>query len=139
MRFMIIRKADPDTEAGVMPTQALVDAMMRYNQELIDAGVMRGGEGLQPSVKGARIRFSGGTPAVVDGPFAEAKELIAGYTIIDVAGREEAIAWARRWPVEDGGGEVELEIRQAYTADDFGEFAPDLREMEERMRAAGQP
>lgn len=143
MRFLILRKADPDTEAGAMPSQQLVDAMMKYNQEMIDAGVMQGGEGLQPSVKGARIKFSSGKPRVIDGPFTEARELVAGYTIIDVKSKEEAIEWARRWPTEDADGEVELELRQVYTAADFGaEFEPAIREQEERLRAranAGKP
>jgi hypothetical protein len=96
---------------------------------------MRGGDGLQPSSKGARVKFSGGKPAVVDGPFTETKELIAGFSIIEVSSKEEAIAWVKRWPAMDGGGEVEIEIRQIFEADDFGEeFTPDLREQEERLR-----
>jgi len=138
MRFMIIRKADAETEAGALPTQELVTAMMKYNQELIDAGLMKGGEGLQPTSKGARVSFSGGRPTVIDGPFTEAKELIAGYTIIDVPSLQDAIEWARRWPVEDAHGHVELEIRPAYTAEDFGEFTPEIREMEERLRAINE-
>ena len=121
MRFMIIRKADPETEAGAMPGEELIEAMARYNQELVDAGVMLGGDGLQPSSKGARIRFSNGTPTVVDGPFTEAKELVAGFTMIEVASREEAIEWAKRWPTIDGHGNVELELRQVYELSDFGE------------------
>jgi hypothetical protein len=133
---MIIRKADAETEAGVMPTEQLVADMLAYNGELVKAGVMLGGDGLQPSSKGARIKFSGGQPTVIDGPFAEAKELVAGYTLIDVRSREEAIEWVKRWPVSDGHGEVELELRQVYEADDFGdEFTPALREQEERLRA----
>lgn len=138
MRFVLFRKADPETEAGIFPPNVdeLFAAMMKYNQEMIDAGVMVGGDGLQPSSKGARIKFSGGKPTVIDGPFAEAKELVAGYTLIQVASREEAIEWARRWPPLDGNGEVEIEIRQIYEADDFGEaLAPEIRQQEERMRA----
>jgi hypothetical protein len=136
MRFMIIRKADAETEAGAMPTEGLVAAMMKYNEEMVNAGVMVAGDGLKPSSKGARIRFSGGRPTVVDGPFAEAKELVAGFTMIDVASREEALEWVKRWPPEDGHGNVELELREVYEADDFGEeFTPALREQEERLRA----
>src|SRR5688572_27019600 len=136
MRFMIIRKADSDTEAGAMPTEELVTAMMKYNEEMVNAGVMTGGDGLQPSRKGARIRFSGGRPTVIDGPFAEAKELIAGYTLIEAKSKEEAIEWAKRWPPQDGNGNVELEVRQLYEADDFGEeFTPALRRQEELLRA----
>jgi hypothetical protein len=138
MRFMIIRKADPSTEAGAKPTQPLVDAMMKYNEEMIRAGVMVGGDGLKPSDRGARITFSNGTPTVTDGPFAEAKELIAGYTLIETASRDEALEWARRWPAEDGDGHVELELRELYEADDFGdEFTDAIRRQEELLRAAG--
>ena len=136
MRFMIIRKADSDTEAGAMPTEELVTAMMKYNEEMVNAGVMTGGDGLQPSRKGARIRFSAGRPTVIDGPFAEAKELIAGYTLIEAKSKEEAIEWAKRWPPQDGNGNVELELRPLYEADDFGEeFTPALRQQEELLRA----
>jgi hypothetical protein len=136
MRFVILRKADQNTERGALPTQELVTAMMAYNEEMIKAGVMVGGDGLQPSAKGARITFSGGKPTVVDGPFTEAKELIAGYTLIEVKSREEAIEWVKRWPALDGDGEVELELRQLYEADDFGaEFTPEIRKQEELLRA----
>lgn len=136
MRFMIIRKADAETEAGAMPTQELVDAMMKYNEEMINAGVMVGGDGLKPSSKGARIKFSGGKPVVHDGPFAESKELIAGYTLIQCASREEALEWVQRWPPLDGHGEVSLELRQLYEADDFGdEFTPQIREQEANLRS----
>jgi hypothetical protein len=138
MRFMIIRKADAETEAetGVMdPPKALFEAMIAYNTEMIAAGVMKGGDGLQPSSKGARISFSSGKPTVVDGPFAEAKELIAGYTIIEVASKEEAIEWVKRWPIEDGHGNVQLELRQLYEASDFGEFASAVEEMETKLQA----
>jgi len=135
MQFMIIRKADAETEAGVMPSEALASAMMAYNQQLVDAGIMVGGDGLMPSSRGARITFEGGRPHVVDGPFAEAKELVAGYTLIEVPSREAALEWALKWPVEDGHGNVELEIRQIVTIDDLGDaFTPELREKDERMR-----
>lgn len=136
MRFMILRKADAKTEAGVLPTEELLATMGRYIEELNAAGVFLDGEGLQPSSKGAKVRFSGGKPAVIDGPFAEAKELIAGYMTIQVKSLEEAIEWARRWPPIDADGELELEIRQVHEASDFGEnLTPELQEQEERMRA----
>src|ERR1043166_8528499 len=121
MRFLIMRKADHETEAGALPSEELITAMMKYNTELADAGVLAGGEGLQPSAKSARVKFSKGVPTVIDGPFAEAKELVAGYTVIDVPSKEDAIAWAKRWPAIDGHGEVELDIRPVYAAEDFGE------------------
>ena len=136
MRFMIIRKADKDTEAGVMPSEQLLAEMMKYNETMVKAGVMQAGEGLQPSAKGARIKFSAGKPTVVDGPFAETKELIAGFTMIQVASRQEAIDWVKRWPASDAGGNVELELRQVFEAEDFGaEFTPEMRKQEERLRA----
>lgn len=121
MRFMIIRKADAETEAGAKASEELIEAMARYHEELIDAGILRGGDGLHPTARGARIKFSNGTPLVTDGPFTEAKELIAGYTLIEVGSREEAIEWARRWPTLDAGGNVELEIRQMYELEELGE------------------
>lgn len=132
MRFMIIRKADKNTEAGVMPSEELLAAMGRYNEELVRAGVMLDGAGLQPSAKGARVRFSGGRPTVIDGPFTEAKELIAGYTIIQAKSRQEAIEWVRRWPALDGDGNVEIEIRQMFELDDFGpsEAVDRMRELD---------
>ncbi len=132
MRFMIIRKADADTEAGKQPSTELIAAMMRYNEELVKAGVMVAGEGLHPSVDGARISFKGGTTTVTDGPFAEAKELIAGFTMIDVKSRDEALEWVRRWPEPD----VELELRQVFSADEFCNVTPDLVELEARLRAS---
>jgi len=136
MRFMIIRKADAETEASMMPGEQLFADMMRYNQEMIDAGVMLAGDGLQASAKGARVKFHGGRPTVTDGPFTEAKELIAGYSIIQVASLQEAIDWVKRLPQSDGHGEVELEIRQLFEADDFGDaFTPEMRHWEEQMRA----
>jgi hypothetical protein len=131
MRFMIIRKADADTEAGVLPTEEQLEKMLRYNEELTKAGVLLAGEGLHPSSKGARVRFTGGEPTIVDGPFTEAKELIAGFTMIQVRSRDEAIEWLKRWPESD----VELELRQVFEADDFGEaFTPEQQKREERMR-----
>jgi hypothetical protein len=136
MRFMIIRRADKDTEAGVLPKEELIAAMMKYNEELVKAGVMLQGEGLQPSSKGARVKFSKGKPSVIDGPFTETKELIAGFSMIQVRSKEEAIEWVKRWPAIDAGGEVEIEIRQVFEAEDFGpEFTPELRKQEERLRA----
>jgi hypothetical protein len=134
MRFMIIRKADKSTEAGVKPSEALLAAMLKYNEELMKAGVLLQGEGLQPSSKGFRVSTSSGKPTVVDGPFTETKELIAGFTMIQVRSKEEAIEWVKRWPAEDG--DAVLEVRQVFEADDFGtEFTPELREREERLRA----
>jgi hypothetical protein len=129
MRFMIIRKADHETEAGVMPGEDLIVAMTRYHEALIKAGVLLDGQGLKPSSAGARMKFRGGKPSVVDGPFSETKELIAGFTMIDVTSREEALEWMKRWPAQDGHGEVELELRQVYEIEDFGDSAAldDLR------------
>ena len=141
MRFMIIRKADKDTEASVMPSEQLLTAMGNYMEEMVKAGILLAGDGLHPSSRGSRIRFSNGKPTVTDGPFAETKELIAGYTLIQAKSYEEALEWARRWPALDANGSVELELRQVFEADDFGEeFTPELREREERMRREiGQP
>ena len=136
MKFMIIRKADLETEAGVMPTEQLLQDMIAYNEEMVKAGVMLDGMGLQPTSKGARVKFDNGRPRVIDGPFAEAKELIAGFSLIEVASRTDAIEWVKRWPPIDGHGNVEIEIRQVYEAEDFGaEFTPELRSTEERLRA----
>lgn len=133
MRFMIIRKADADTEAGVMPSVELLGAMGAYNARLVEAGVMQAGEGLHPSSKGARVAIGGEEPTVTGGPFAEAKELVAGFTMIQVDSLAEAIKWVKQWPQEDGP--VELEIRQVFEIEDFGdEFRPDMRAAEERMR-----
>jgi hypothetical protein len=137
MRFMVIRKADAETEAEASPAPGaeLVDAMMKYNEELIAAGVMLAGDGLKPSSKGARIRFRNGKPTVIDGPFTETKELVAGYSIFNAKSKEEAIAWLKKWPPQDGHGNVELELRELYEPEDFGEFAPDIEAQEERLRA----
>ena len=132
MRFMIIVKASKDSEAGVMPDEKLLAAMGKFNEDLVKAGVMLAGEGLHPSSKGARVRFSGAKRTVVDGPFAEAKELIAGYTLIEVKSREEAIEWTRRFPNPVGeDAEAEIEVRQLFELDDFGnsEAVERFREM----------
>ena len=135
MRFMILLKADKNTEAGVLPDEKLLTEMTKYNEELVKAGVMLAGEGLQPSSKGARVRFSGDKRTVIDGPFAETKELIAGFWIWRVKSRAEAIEWVKRCP-NPLDGEAEIEIRQVFEAADFGEaFTPELREQEERLRA----
>ena len=131
MRFMVIVKADKDSEAGVLPTRDLLAEMGKFNEELVKAGVMLAGEGLQPSSKGARIRFNGNKRTVIDGPFAETKELVAGFWLWQVRSKEEAIEWLKRAPFREG----EVEIRQVFEADDFGaEFTPELREQEERLR-----
>jgi hypothetical protein len=136
MRFMIIRRADKATEAGVMPSEQTLALMGNYMQDMVNAGVMLGGEGLKPTSQGAIVKFNNGKPRVIDGPFAEAKELIAGYALIQVKSRDEAIEWAKRWPAVDIDANVELELREIFEADDFGkEFTPELREQEERMRA----
>ncbi|MBB4912177.1 YciI family protein [Actinophytocola algeriensis] len=126
MRFMVIRKADEETEAGVAPSQELLDAMGRYNEEMIKAGVMLSGDGLMASSKGAKVRFSTtGKTTVIDGPFAEAKELVAGYSILEVDSLAEVIEWVKKWPVEDGHGNAEIEIRQIAEIDDFGDSMTD--------------
>ncbi len=135
MRFMVIVKANKDTEAGVMPNEELLTQMGKYNEELVNAGVMIAGEGLHPSSKGARIKFSGNKRTVLDGPFPETKELIAGYWIWQVKSKEEAIEWAKRCPNPTGEESV-LELRQVFESDEFGEeFTPELREQEDRLRA----
>jgi hypothetical protein len=131
MRFMVIVKADKNSEAGVLPSQELLAEMGRFNEELVKAGVMLAGEGLQASSKGARVRFSGNKKTVIDGPFSETKELIAGFWLWQVRSKEEAIEWLKRAPFREG----EVEIRQVFEAEDFGaEFTPELREQEERLR-----
>ena len=135
MRFMVLVKADKNTEAGVLPDEKLLTVMGKYNEELVKAGVLLAGEGLHPSSKGARVRFSGAKRTVVDGPFAETKELIAGFWLWNVKSKEEAIEWVKRCP-NPTGVEAEIEIRQVFEAEDFGPaFTPDLREQEERLRA----
>ena len=136
MRFMILQKADQKTGAGVLPGEKLLAAMGKYMEEMGKADVLLAAEGLQPTSKGVRVKFSGGKPAILDGPFAETKELIAGFCLIQVKSKDEAIEWVRRWPAIDTDGNVEIEIRQVFEADDFGpEFTPELREAEERLRA----
>jgi hypothetical protein len=135
MRFMILIKADKSTEAGVLPSEKLLAEMGKFNEELVKAGVMLAGEGLQPSSKGARVRFSGGKRTVVDGPFTETKELICGFWIWQVKSKQEAIEWVKRCP-NPLEGDAEIEIRQIFEAEDFGaEFTPELRAQEERLRA----
>ena len=135
MRFMVLVKADAKSEAGVMPSQQLLAEMGKYNEELVRAGVMLAGEGLHPSSKGSRVRFSGSKRTVVDGPFPETKELVAGFWLIQVKSKEEAIEWVKRCP-NPTGAESEIEIRQVFDAEDFGaELTPELREQEERLRA----
>ena len=136
MRFMVLVKANKNSEAGVLPDEKLFAEMGKYNEELAKAGVLLAGEGLHPTSKGARVRFSGDTRTVIDGPFAETKELIAGFWIFQVKSKEEAIEWVKRSPNPFPGAESEIEIRQVFEADDFGaEFTPELREQEERVRA----
>jgi hypothetical protein len=131
MRFMVIVKADKDSEAGVLPDKKLLTEMGKYNEELAKAGVMLAGEGLQPSSKGARVKFSGKQRSVTDGPFSETKELVAGFWLWQVRSKEEAIEWLKRAPFDH----EEVEIRQVFEAEDFGsEFTPELREQEERVR-----
>ena len=131
MRFMVLVKADKNSEAGVLPDRKILAEMGKFNEELAKAGVMLAGEGLQPSSKGARVRFSAGKRTVIDGPFTETKELVAGFWLWQVRSKEEAIEWLKRAPFED----TEVEIRQVFEAEDFGaEFTPELREQEERLR-----
>jgi hypothetical protein len=133
---MILIKANKDSEAGVMPDEKLLAAMGKYNEELVKAGVMLDGEGLHPSSKGARVKFRGNERTVVDGPFAETKELIAGFWLWKVNSKEEAIEWVKRCPNPFPGAESEIEIRQVFEAEEFGEeFTPELRAQEERLRA----
>jgi hypothetical protein len=135
MRFKVLVKATPDSEAGVMPSEQLLAEMGRFNEELVKAGVMQAGEGLHPSSKGARVRFSGKDRKVIDGPFAETKELVAGFWIWNCASLQEAIDWVKRCP-NPMPGDSEIEIRQIFEAEDFGEaLTPELREQEERLRA----
>jgi len=133
MRFMVMVKANADSEAGVLPSEEMLAAMGAYNEELVKAGVLLAAEGLQPSSRGARVRFSGSKRSVIDGPFAETKELIAGFWLIQVKSREEAIEWVKRCP-NPMEGESEIEIRQVFDQDDFGEaLTPELREQENRI------
>ncbi|MGH7004750.1 MAG: YciI family protein [Alphaproteobacteria bacterium] len=148
MRFMIIRKADPNTEAGLLPGREMLAAMGRYHEELVKAGAMLGGEGLRASAKGTRVNFSKGELTVTDGPFTETKEVIAGFLLIEAKSKEEAIAWAKRCPTLCGAAEVEMEVRQVVEASDFpAEMTPELSglpwttvagQAEQRLRARGQ-
>ena len=134
MRFMIIRRADAQTEAGVLPTEAQLAAMSDYNEQMVKAGVFLGGDGLKPSRDGARVSFRGGKPTVTDGPFAETKELIAGFWLWQVKSMEEAMEWVKRCP-NPMESDSDIEIRQVYEMEDFGEaFTPELREQESRLR-----
>jgi hypothetical protein len=138
MRFMVIVKASKASEAGQMPSEQLLTAMGKYNEELVKAGILLAGEGLHPSSKGVRVRFSGSKRTVIDGPFAETKELIAGFWLWQVRSREEAIEWLKRCP-NPHDEETDVEIRQVFEADDFGaEFTPELRQQEERLRAQAE-
>jgi hypothetical protein len=133
MRFMVIVKGNPESEAGQMPTTEMLAEMGKYNEELVKAGVMLAGEGLHPSSKGARIRFEGKKRTVIDGPFAETKELIAGFWLWQVKSREEALEWLKRAPFQEG----EVELRQVFETEDFGDaMTPEMREREDRLRAA---
>jgi len=133
MRFIVMVKATQESEAGVLPSEKLLADMGKYNEELVKAGVMLAGEGLHPSSKGARVKFSGNKRTVVDGPFSETKELVAGYWLFQVKSLEEAIEWVKRCP-NPMPGDSEIEIRQVFEAEDFGpEFTPELREQEERL------
>ena len=134
MKFMVLIKANADTEAGVMPSEELIDQMGRFNTELVNAGVLLAAEGLQASSKGARVKFSGAKTTVMDGPFAETKELIAGFWILQVKSKDEAIEWTKRVPNPDNA-EFEIEVRKVFEMDDFGdEFTPEARDAEERLR-----
>jgi hypothetical protein len=136
MRFMVLVKATKNSEAGVMPSQELLTAMMKYNEELVKAGVMLAGEGLHPSSKGVRVKFSGDKRIVTDGPFAETKELVAGYWLWQCKSQAEAIEWLKRCPNPMPNEESEIEIRQVFSAEDFGEaFTPELQAQEEQIRA----
>jgi hypothetical protein len=141
MRFLVIRKADESTEAGAMPSEALIAAMGRYNEELVKAGVMRSGDGLKPSAFGTRVKFAGGRPTVVDGPFAETKELVAGFSLFEAASKEEVVEWIKRWPAEDGDGNVEIEIRPLYELEDLGlgEAHEDYARLQDEMARTGRP
>ena len=135
MRFMVLVKADKNTEAGVLPDEKLLTAMGKYNEELVKAGVMLAGEGLHPSSKGARVRFSGNKRTVIDGPFAETKELVAGYWLWECKSLEEAIEWVKKCPNPMPGEDSDIEIRQIFEADDFGEaYTPEERTREEKLR-----
>jgi hypothetical protein len=132
MQFMVIRKADAETEAGVMPSAQLIDDMTSYNAKLVERGVMKSGAGLLPSARGARVSFANGKPTVLDGPFAEAKELIAGFSVIEAGSLAEVIEMVREWPQSDGHGNVQIEIRQIATAEDLG-FSDEQQKRYDRL------
>ena len=134
MRFMVIIKANARSEAGEMPSERLLLEMGKYNEELVRAGVMLAGEGLHPSSRGARVRFTGSKRTVIDGPFSETKELLAGFWLIQTKTREEAIEWVKRIPNPDGE-DSEVELRQVFESEDFGELSPEVRDREQRLRA----
>jgi len=135
---MIIRKADAETEAEAMPSTELIEQMTRYNEKLVAAGVMVGGDGLKSSRHGAKVNFQNGKPTIIDGPFAETKELIAGYTVIEVGSYDEALEWVKQWPPLDGNGNVQLELRRFVSAEDFGDaFTPELQAREQALRDQG--
>ncbi len=135
MRFMVMVKATPNSEAGAMPSQELITQMMAFNQQLVDAGIMLAGDGLQPSAKGVRVRFANGKRTVIDGPFPETKELVAGYWIWQCRSRDEAVEWVKRCPDPMPGEESEIEIRPLFETEDFGDaVTPEVRAQEERMR-----
>ena len=133
MRVMVLIKADADSEAGVMPSEQLLTEMGNYNEELVNAGIMLAGDGLKPSSEGVRVRFSGDKRTVIDGPFTETKELVAGFWLFDVASKEEAIEWVKRCP-NPMDEESEIEIRQVFEIDDFGEITPEMREKDQQLR-----
>jgi hypothetical protein len=134
MKFLVIRRADAETEAGVLPSEQLIREMTDFNEGLVKAGIMLEGAGLAPSAKGAKVKFNNGQPTIIDGPFTEAKELIAGYSILEVKDKAEVIEIVKRWPQIDGHGNVEVEIRQLITAEDFGPaFTPELQAKQARM------
>lgn len=141
MRFLILRKADEQTEAGAMPTERVFRAMDEYMEEMARAGILRGGEGLERSAKSVRVRFAAGKPTVIDGPFAEAKELVAGYCVIDVPSYEDAVAWAKRWPAIEFEENVVLDVRRVLQPEDFAPVwtTAELREDAERLWKKGQP
>jgi hypothetical protein len=133
---MIIRRADEETEAGALPSEELFAAMTKYNEELVKAGVMLDGAGLQPSAKGMKVRFAGGARTVIDGPFTEAKELIAGYTLVEAGSLAEVVELVKKWPVEDGHGNVTIEIRRVASIDEYDTASPEAIERERQMRVA---
>ena len=138
MQFVVLRKADAETEAGVMPSKEIIDDMTSYNEKLVRSGKMKSGAGLMPSARGARVSFSNGKPTVTDGPFAEAKELIAGFSVIEADSLAEVIELVRQWPQSDGHGNVQVEIRQVVTAEDLG-FTDEQRERYARLEAERTP